>query len=154
MQQPLSYRLRPETIDEFIGLENLLSCNTFLKNCVKNNCLFSMIFYGAPGSGKTTLAIVLANEVNERYRILNATTNNKKDLDIVFEEAKMFDLKVKRAEITKQITKMLDFKDIFEAYNQFLKSYYNLSYNSSKKIRFEDAIALLYIKQYEKRLGI
>ena len=90
MQQPLSYRLRPETIDEFIGLENLLSCNTFLKNCVKNNCLFSMIFYGAPGSGKTTLAIVLANEVNERYRILNATTNNKKDLDIVFEEAKMY----------------------------------------------------------------
>ena len=90
MQQPLSYRLRPETLDEFIGLEDLLTCNTFLKNCVKNNCLFSMIFYGAPGSGKTTLAIILANEVKERYRILNATTNNKKDLDIVFEEAKMY----------------------------------------------------------------
>ena len=90
MQQPLSYRLRPETLDEFIGLEYLLSCNTFLKNCVKNKSLFSMIFYGAPGSGKTTLAIILANEVNERYRMLNATTNNKKDLDIVFEEAKMY----------------------------------------------------------------
>ena len=49
-----------------------------------------MIFYGAPGSGKTTLAIILANEIKERYRILNATTNNKKDLDIVFEEAKMY----------------------------------------------------------------
>ena len=90
MQQPLSYRLRPETLDEFIGLDYLLSCNTFLKNCVKNKSLLSMIFYGAPGSGKTTLAIILANEVKERYRILNATTNNKKDLDIVFEEAKMY----------------------------------------------------------------
>ena len=90
MQQPLSYRLRPETLDEFIGLDNLLSCNTFLKNCVKNKSLLSMIFYGAPGSGKTTLAIILANEIKERYRILNATTNNKKDLDIVFEEAKLY----------------------------------------------------------------
>ena len=90
MQQPLSYRLRPETLDEFIGLDNLLSCNTFLRNCVKNKSLLSMIFYGAPGSGKTTLAIILANEIKERYRILNATTNNKKDLDIVFEEAKMY----------------------------------------------------------------
>ena len=90
MQQPLSYRLRPETLDEFVGLDYLLSCNTFLKNCVKNKSLFSMIFYGAPGSGKTTLAIILANEVKERYRILNATTNNKRDLDIVFEEAKMY----------------------------------------------------------------
>ena len=90
MQQPLSYRLRPETLDEFVGLEDLLTCNTFLKNCVKNKSLLSMIFYGAPGSGKTTLAIVLANEINERYRMLNATTNNKKDLDIVFEEAKMY----------------------------------------------------------------
>ena len=90
MQQPLSYRLRPETLDEFVGLDYLLSCNTFLKNCVKNKSLLSMIFYGAPGSGKTTLAVVLANELKERYRILNATTNNKKDLDIVFEEAKMY----------------------------------------------------------------
>ena len=90
MQQPLSYRLRPERLDEFVGLEDLLSCNTFLKNCVKNKSLLSMIFYGAPGSGKTTLAVILANEVNERYRMLNATTNNKKDLDIVFEEAKMY----------------------------------------------------------------
>lgn len=90
MQQPLSYRLRPETLDEFVGLDNLLSCNVFLKNCVKNKTLLSMIFYGAPGSGKTTLAIILANEIKERYRILNATTNNKKDLDIVFEEAKMY----------------------------------------------------------------
>lgn len=90
MQQPLSYRLRPEKLDDFIGLEHLLSGNTFLKNCVKNKSLFSMIFYGAPGSGKTTLAIILANEVNERYRMLNATTNNKKDLEIVFEEAKMY----------------------------------------------------------------
>ena len=90
MQQPLSYRLRPETLDEFVGLEDLLSCNTFLRNCVNRKSLFSMIFYGAPGSGKTTLAIILANSINERYKILNATTNNKKDLDIVFEEAKMY----------------------------------------------------------------
>ena len=63
MQLPLSYRLRPETLDEFVGLDYLLSCNTFLKNCVKNKSLLSMIFYGAPGSGKTTQAVVLANEL-------------------------------------------------------------------------------------------
>ena len=86
MQQPLSYRLRPETLEEFVGLEDLLTCNTFLKNCVNKKSLLSMIFYGAPGSGKTTLAIILANSINERYRILNATTNNKKDLEKLYLE--------------------------------------------------------------------
>lgn len=58
---------------------------------VKNKKIFSMILYGRPGIGKTSIANAIVNELGLRYRFLNATINNKKDLDIVIEEAKMYD---------------------------------------------------------------
>jgi Holliday junction DNA helicase RuvB len=57
---------------------------------VKNGKLFSMILYGKPGIGKTTIALAIVNELSLRYRMLNAVINNKKDFDIVVEEAKMY----------------------------------------------------------------
>ena len=69
--------------------------------------------------------------------------------DFIIDEAKYeFDLKLPRSVVNKKMQKMVSCTDIFEAYSQFLKQYYNLSYTPSKKIKFEDAIALLYIKQY------
>lgn len=89
-KKPLAFRMRPETIDEIIGQQHLIGEDKILTKCLKEKQLFSMIFYGPPGTGKTTLASVLANELNMKYRLFNAVTGNKKDLDIIFEEAKFF----------------------------------------------------------------
>ena len=89
-KEPLAYRLRPTKIDEVYGQEHLTDTNGFIRKCLENNTIFSMIFYGNPGCGKTTLATIIAKSLNLHYRILNATTSNKKDMEIVIEEAKMY----------------------------------------------------------------
>ena len=90
MREPLAFRMRPITLNEVIGQEHLIGENQVIRKCVENKVMFSMIFYGPPGTGKTTLAMVLANELELPYRLFNAVTGNKKDLEIIFEEAKYF----------------------------------------------------------------
>lgn len=89
MNDSLAIRLRPNTLDEVIGQSHLLGDNKVLANLVKNNKLFSIILYGNPGIGKTTIALALVNQLKIKYRLLNAAINNKKDFDIVLEEAKL-----------------------------------------------------------------
>ena len=88
--EPLAIKMRPRNIDEVIGQKHLLGENKILRNLVKNQKLFSMILYGKPGIGKTTVALALIGSLNLRYRLLNATINNKKDFDVIIEEAKMY----------------------------------------------------------------
>ena len=88
--EPLTIKMRPSNIDEVIGQKHLLGENKILRNLVKNQKLFSMILYGKPGIGKTTVALALIGSLNLRYRLLNATINNKKDFDVIIEEAKMY----------------------------------------------------------------
>ena len=88
MHEPLAIKLRPKTLDDIVGQEHLVGKNKVIRNMVKNNHLFSMILYGKPGIGKTTLAMAIVNELKLNYRILNAVINNKKDFDIVVEELK------------------------------------------------------------------
>ena len=88
--EPLAYRLRPTTLDEVYGQEHLTKNNGFIRKCVDSNTVFSMILYGNPGCGKTTIATIIANSLGLHYRILNATTSNKKDMDVIVEEAKMY----------------------------------------------------------------
>lgn len=89
MMQPLAYRMRPETLDEIVGQKHLIGENKILRKCVLEEKLFSMIFFGPPGTGKTTLATILSKTLRRPYRMFNAVTGNKKQLDILFEEAKM-----------------------------------------------------------------
>ena len=91
MKQPLAFRMRPQTLDEVIGQKHLIGPGQVIRRCVEQGRLFSMIFFGPPGTGKTTLASVLANELHLPYRMFNAVTGNKKELDTVFEEAKFYD---------------------------------------------------------------
>ena len=88
--EPLAILLRPKNINEVIGQKHLLGENKVIRNMVNNNKLFSMILYGKPGIGKTSIAEAIVNTLNIKYRFLNAVINNKKDFDIVIEEAKMF----------------------------------------------------------------
>ena len=88
--EPLAIKLRPTKIDEIIGQQHLVGENKIIRNMVNNKRLFSMILYGKPGIGKTSIATAIVNEFNVQYRFLNAVINNKKDFDIVVEEAKMY----------------------------------------------------------------
>ena len=90
MSKPLALKLAPKSLDEVIGQEHLLGKDKILTNLVKNKKLFSMILYGKPGIGKTSIANAIVNDLGVRYRFLNATINTKKDIDIVIEEAKMY----------------------------------------------------------------
>lgn len=89
MNDLLAIKLRPNTLEEVIGQEHLLGKDKVLYNLIKNKKLFSMILYGKPGIGKTTIALMIVNELGLRYKVLNAVINNKKDFDIAVEEAKM-----------------------------------------------------------------
>lgn len=90
MNEPLAIKLRPTKLEEIVGQQHLIGENKVLFNMVKHKKLFSMILYGKPGIGKTTIAISLVKELGLNYRLLNAVINNKKDFDIVVEEAKMY----------------------------------------------------------------
>ena len=90
LEDLLPIKLRPKKLADVIGQSHLIGDGKVLTNLVKNNKLFSMILYGNPGIGKTSIAISIVEELNIRYRMLNAAINNKKDFDIVVEEAKMY----------------------------------------------------------------
>lgn len=91
MDKPLAIKLAPNSLSEVIGQKHLIGEGKILTNLVKNKKLFSMILYGKPGIGKTSIANALVKDLNVRYRFLNATINTKKDLDVVIEEAKLYD---------------------------------------------------------------
>ena len=90
MSKPLALKMAPKSISDVIGQKHLIGDGMILSNLLKNKKLFSMILYGKPGIGKTSIANALINDLGCRYRFLNATTNSKKDLDVVIEEAKMY----------------------------------------------------------------
>lgn len=89
MKEPLASRIRPQNLDEIIGQSHLFGQDGLLMNLVKNETLPSMVFFGPPGSGKTTAALLLANKLNQPYRLFNAVTDSKKDLTDIYYEARM-----------------------------------------------------------------
>ena len=66
MDQPLAERMRPKTIDEFIGQSHLLGDGEIIRRIIKNKQPTSLIFWGPPGSGKTTLARIIAGELAKK----------------------------------------------------------------------------------------
>lgn len=85
----LANKIRPKQLCDVIGQEHLIGNGKIIYNLIKNKKMFSCIFYGKPGIGKTTLANVIVNELGVNYRFLNATTSKIQDFNIVIEEAKM-----------------------------------------------------------------
>ena len=85
----LANEQRPKKLKDIVGQEHLVGKDGILTNLVKNKKMFSIILWGKPGTGKTSIANAIVSELNLPFRALNATINNKSDFDIVIEEAKM-----------------------------------------------------------------
>lgn len=89
MQQPLAYRMRPTKLEEIVGQQDLVGPGKIIDRMVRAKMLSSMILYGPPGTGKTSIASAIAGSTKYAFRVLNAATDTKKDLQVVAEEAKM-----------------------------------------------------------------
>lgn len=87
MNEPLAYKLKPTKLDDIIGQKHLVAQNKVIYKMVKNKKVFSMILYGKPGTGKTSLANAIALETNLSYQSLNAVINNKQDFDLAIKKA-------------------------------------------------------------------
>lgn len=87
-RQPLAERMRPQTLDEVIGQGQLLGDGELLRRIVQQKEPVSLIFWGPPGTGKTTLARIIAHEVNAEFIELSAVTSGKKDVEKVIEHAR------------------------------------------------------------------
>lgn len=85
---PLADRLRPNSILEFVGQDHLLGHQKILRNLLESKTLFSLILWGPPGVGKTTLAHLLANATDSRLISMSAVTGSVKDLKEIMAEAK------------------------------------------------------------------
>ncbi|MBP3195642.1 MAG: replication-associated recombination protein A [Butyrivibrio sp.] len=87
-EAPLAARMRPQTLDEVVGQEDIIGEDKLLYRAIKADRLSSIILYGPPGVGKTTLAKVIANTTSADFHQVNATIAGKKDMESVVETAK------------------------------------------------------------------
>ncbi|MCL4417948.1 MAG: replication-associated recombination protein A [Actinobacteria bacterium] len=83
----LAHRLRPQNLDEFVGQNHLVGKNGIVRKMIETKSDFSIIFWGPPGTGKTTLAQIIANELKADFHYLEAVTTGKSDLLKVVEKA-------------------------------------------------------------------
>ena len=90
MRTPLAFAVRPKTLDDVIGQSHLLGQDSFLRKSVEKKIPFSLIFFGPPGTGKTTIAEAYAKSLGAHFVSLNAVTATKKDLEIAVDEAKIW----------------------------------------------------------------
>ena len=88
--EPLAKKLEPKSLNDVLGQKHLIGKGAILRNLVEKKKLVSMILYGKPGIGKTSIARSIVNDLDMPYRFLNATINNKKDFDTVVSEAKIY----------------------------------------------------------------
>ncbi len=87
VSQPLAARLRPETIEEYVGQEHLLGRGRVLRRMIEQDRISSMIFWGPPGVGKTTLAQIIARMTQSAFINFSAVTSGIKEIRVVMEKA-------------------------------------------------------------------
>ncbi len=85
---PLADRIRPKTLEHFFGQAKIVGENSFLRKAIFEDRIPSLIFWGPPGTGKTTLAGIVAQETKSEFVFLSATSSSKKDLQLAIEDAR------------------------------------------------------------------
>ena len=86
---PLAERLRPTSLEQYIGQEHLVGENAVLRHAIESGRIHSMIFWGPPGVGKTTLASIISKQVKRQFYVLNAVSSGVKEVREVFDRARM-----------------------------------------------------------------
>jgi len=99
MQQPLADLLRPTSLDDYIGQAHLVGPGSPLRKSIENNIVHSMIFWGPPGCGKTTLAKIVASSVGADFHYLSAVSAKKEDIRLIVETISRTPLAVRRQTI-------------------------------------------------------
>lgn len=89
MATTLAYNMRPTSLKDILGQQHIVGENALFMQFVKKKHPMSTILYGPPGCGKTTLAMALAHDLEIPYRLFNASTGNKKEMDMIIAEAKL-----------------------------------------------------------------
>jgi len=85
---PLADRMRPRTLDEFVGQKHLVGKGKILREIIENDRLCSIIFWGPPGSGKTTLSKIIAEKTKSRFISFSAVTSGIKQIKEIMEVAR------------------------------------------------------------------
>ena len=110
-EAPLAARMRPRTLDEFVGQEEIVGPGKLLRRAIEADRLFSsIILWGPPGTGKTTLAMVIANQTKSHFETLSAVLAGKAELREVIEKA------LERRKLYDRRT-ILFVKDVLESLN-------------------------------------
>src|SRR3989338_4047443 len=86
--EPLAARMRPKTLDEFIGQEHMLGKDKLLRRLVESDKISSIILYGPPGCGKTALSLIIKDRTKSYFERINAASNNVADIRKVIDAAK------------------------------------------------------------------
>jgi putative ATPase len=87
--RPLADRMRPRTLDEYVGQTHLMGAGSLLRRAIEADQLFSMIFWGPPGSGKTTLARIIAGAIQSHFASFSAVLSGVKEIRAVVDEARV-----------------------------------------------------------------
>ena len=86
--KPLADKMRPKTLDDFVGQEEVVGKDSSIRKMIDSDQISSMIFWGPPGVGKTTLAKIIAEKTQSSFHELSAVTSGVKDVKEIFEIAK------------------------------------------------------------------
>jgi len=86
--EPLAVRVRPKTLDDFIGQEHILGKDKLLRRLIESDKISSVILYGPPGCGKTTLALIISDKTRSYFERINAASNNVADIRRIIDQAK------------------------------------------------------------------
>ena len=86
--EPLAVRMRPKRLDDFVGQEHILGPDKLLRRLIESDKIYSLVLYGPPGCGKTTLALIISEKTKSHFERINAVTSNVEAMRNIIDASK------------------------------------------------------------------